>query len=314
MDTSDTSAPIVEDRIRQQFDTLTEGQKRVAEYLLNNVATAAYLPSARLAEASGVSQSTVVRLATALGYSGFPEMQQAFQERLLGRIDTVSRFEYAQHGMEQLLTESPEQLLEGEVPLFHKVFHADMRNMEQALRMLSPEAFEAAIQAILTARQRYIVGLRGSAPFALALGIGLRQIFHDTLILGQGVGDLADELFGLGSDDLLIAFSYTRYMAETIRCLQLAREVGAASIAITDSLVSPAARLAQVVLVTPNPLWFMQLSAAPLSLVNALLLEVMLRTRDQAVESLEHVDAILSAFEVFRLDTERELPFAQGTS
>lgn len=114
----------------------------MAEFLLSNVAEAAYLPSARLAELLDMSQSTVVRLSTALGNAGYPEMQQAFQGRLLGRVGTVNRFEYARYGIDQLPADSPDQLLEGEDPLYQKVFRAETNNIEQMLHLLSAETFE----------------------------------------------------------------------------------------------------------------------------------------------------------------------------
>ena len=95
--------------------------------------------------------------------------------------------------------------------------------------------------------------------------------------------------YSLKAEELVIGISYTRYARDTIRCLKYARNVGASTLVIADSLLSPPARIADVVLVTSNPLWFPQLSSAPLSLINALLVGIALRQGEKASESVDHV-------------------------
>jgi DNA-binding MurR/RpiR family transcriptional regulator len=158
-----------------------------------------------------------------------------------------------------------------------------------------------------SAHRVYVVGLRASASLALNLGLALRHIRPGCFILQPGFGDLPDQLAEIAEGDLLVTMSYGRYTRDTLRCMDYARKAGAQILTVTDSTLSPAAKRADVALVAPIHLWFYVMSAAPLSLVSALVVAVALRHKDDARARLEHLDEMYQQFQIFENQTDLDI-------
>ncbi|MCZ7571127.1 MAG: MurR/RpiR family transcriptional regulator [Ardenticatenaceae bacterium] len=294
----------IEARIRTAYDSLSDGQKKIAELALTRPSEAVYSPAARIAELVGVSHSTVVRTAQALGYAGFPEFQAALQEWFLGRVSTVDRFQFSSR---QFAVEKDGDLEGDATAVLRRVMLDDAAHIEGVLQQISAPDFERAVEMVDSARRVYVVGLRASASLALNFGLALRHIRPDCFLLQQGFGDLPDQLFGISEDDLLVVMSYGRYMRDTLRCMDHARAVGARVLAITDSILSPAARRADVALVVPANPWFYVMSAAVHSFMSALLVAVALRRKDDARRRVERLDEIFQQFHLFEKQDERDI-------
>lgn len=278
------------------YDSLTTGQKKVAEFALTRGAEVIYLPAGRIADLVGVSHSTVVRTAQALGFRGFPEFQTALQEQFRGRMSTLERFQF---GSGQLVVETAESQRDNYGSVLHQVMLADVAHIEHVVRKIPVEDFERAVDLLHTAAHVFVVGLRASAPLALSFAHGLRHLRPGCVLLQQGMGDLPDHLREIASDDLLVAMSYGRYTRDTLRCMEYARRVGAHVLTVTDSTLSPAAKRSDIALVVPIRLWFNVMSAAPLSVTSALLIALALRHKDGTRERLGHLDDLLQQFQVF---------------
>ena len=80
-------------RIEAKYEKMSKGQKRLAEYVKENYDKAVFLTAARLGEIVGVSESTVVRFATQLGYRGYPEFQKALEELVRNKLNSIQRME-----------------------------------------------------------------------------------------------------------------------------------------------------------------------------------------------------------------------------
>lgn len=294
----------IEARIRIAYDNLSEGQKKVAEFALTRPAEAVYLPAARIAELVGVSHSTVVRMAQTLGFEGFPDFQAALLERSLGQVSSVDRFQVSSR---QFTAERDGAREEDAASVLRHVMLDDAAHIQSVAQQISAADFERAVEMLDSARRVYVAGLRASASLAFNFGLALRHIRPDCFILQQGPGDLPDQLLEISEDDLLVTMSYGRYMRDTLRCMDYARKVGAPVLTITDSILSPAAKRADVALVVPANLWFYVMSAAAHSFMSALLVAVALRRKDDARRRVERLDEILQEFHLFEKQDEQDV-------
>ena len=266
-------------RVRARLPGLSGGHRQVAEYVLKNSEKAAFMTAAALSQVVGVSESTVVRLATALGYSGYPELQRALQEVIKQRLTTVDRLWGSAAA--------------GEQGILYNVMNTDMENIRLTLRDLDEAAFERAVDAILAARQIAVVGVRSGASLAWFLGFNLSWVLNNVRVVGSGPLDMWEQIATLEPADLVIAISFPRYSRPTVRALDLARKRGVKTIAITDTIMSPLAQRADITLTARgNIASFVDSFVAPLSLANALLTAVSVRDKDRTARALAGLEEI----------------------
>jgi len=276
------------DRVRTRGATLSEGQRAVADFILHNYEKAAFLTAARLGARVGVSESTVVRFATALGYEGYPQMQQALQDTVRNRLTTVDRLLGSVEGMG-----SDEAVL-------NKVMLQDCDNIRDTLQETDPASFAQAIELILGARRVYVCGQRSASSLAIFLSFCLNWALGNTQALLSGVEDWLEQLAALGPEDLLIAISFPRYTRKTVYAAEFAHSRGAKVLAITDSVMSPLARFATTVLTARSGIdSFVDSFTAPLSLINALLTAVGQHAQARTVSALERLEGEWRKYRVF---------------
>ncbi len=275
-------------RIRAKGPALSEGQRAVADYILHEYERAAFLTAAKLGARVGVSESTVVRFAMALGYTGYPEMQQILQDMVRSKLTTVDR-----------LLGSVNGLADNESVL-SKVMQQDCDNIRNTLQETSPDAFEHAIALLLGARRVYVSGLRSASSLAMFLALCLNWALGNTQPLVSGVEDWIEQLSTLGPEDVVVAISFPRYTRKTINIADFAASRGARVLAITDNVMSPLARHAEVVLTARSSIdSFVDSFAAPLSLINAILTAVGQRAKEKTVASLARLEGEWGKYRVF---------------
>ncbi len=279
----------LEERIRAVFDRLSPSHRRLVEYLLESDSAAAFSTARQIADALSISESTVVRIAPELGFEGFPALQAEFQRRLMSRIE-----------WQPPLRQAIESLPEDPVAIMRQVLENDIRSIQSTLSSLSPESFQRAVDAVMEARTVYLMGLRTSAGHALYSTMRLRLIRPRTQLLSPHFGDLADQMLAVGEGDLLIAISYHRYAADTVRALRFARSQGAGTIAITDNPVSPPAKAAEIVLLAQgHSTRLFHSLVAPMSVLNALIAAVAVLGKENASGNIARSYEVLDEFDVF---------------
>ena len=139
--------------IEQRMPTFSKGQKLISNYVLENYDKAAYMTAAKLGSIVQVSESTVVRFAIEMGFSGYPEFQHALQEVLRTRLTSFQRMAVTND-------------LIGDGDLLSKVLLSDMEKIRRTLEEIDRDAFAAAVDSIVKARHIYIMGVRSSASLA----------------------------------------------------------------------------------------------------------------------------------------------------
>ena len=267
---------LVDNKIR-----LTPAQRRILQYIIEHYEEAIFLTASQLAQNVGVSEATVVRLAQALGFDGYPGMQRKFRQGLQDRLSTVTRLEHTVDHVRQT----------GDIVV--KVLQEDIHNLSQTLRNLSLDIFERAVADLSSAKRIFVVGLRGAHAPALTLSTYLRFLGKQAHLLVPGHGEMWDILQGLGRSDLVVGISFPRYTQLTVEVLQHARKKRARVGAITDSPLSPLARHANWVLTAHCQLdSFIESFTAATSLINGLLTAMSLQDPGKTLRILREREAL----------------------
>ena len=246
--------------LQAKAPSFSKGQRLLARYITESYDKAAFMTAGKLGKTVGVSESTVVRFAVELGYDGYPTMQKAMQEMVLNRLTSVQRLGVASDRI-------------GNQDVVSMVLQSDAEKLRQTSELLDRDEFRAAVAAILKAKRIYILGARSVAPLAGFLGYYLNFMFNNVHILtASGASEMFEKLIGMESNDVVIAYSFPRYSAATVKGAQYCRTTGATVIGITDSRLSPLGQHCDHVLLAKSDMVSIVDSlVAPLSVTNALL-------------------------------------------
>lgn len=266
-------------RLNKNYKTLSKGQKQLAAYITENYDRAAFITASKMGRIVGVSESTVVRFAYALGYDGYPELQKSLQELIRNKLTSVQRI--------QLTGDlQPNDVL-------RSVLKSDVSNIRATIDSIDNASFNAAINALLEAKKVYIVGLMSAAPLAQFLAYYLGFVMDNVVMVSGAMGNIYEDLFRISSEDVCIGISFPRYSNRTIDALDFARGKGATIIAITDSVSSPIAEKAEHALIARSDMaGFADSLVAPLSLINAIIVACSLRRREQVSNTLSQLEGI----------------------
>ncbi|MCR3761259.1 MurR/RpiR family transcriptional regulator [Clostridium felsineum] len=273
--------------IQIKFPRLSKGQKLIAEYILKHYDKAAFMTAARLGVSVGVSESTVVRFANELGFSGYPKLQKALHELIKNKLTTVQRIELSNTFI------SEESSLKG-------VLKADMENIRVTLEKINHNVFDDVINSIFSAKRIYIIGLRSSTALAEFLGFYLNLILDNVYVVSYKISDIFEQIINITSDDLLIGIGFPRYASRTIEALRFAKSRKTKVVALTDSLLSPLATEADYTLIAQsNMASFVDSLVAPMSVINALIVSVGLREKDRISNVFTDLENIWKEYKVY---------------
>ncbi|MCY6372552.1 MurR/RpiR family transcriptional regulator [Clostridium ganghwense] len=273
--------------IQMKFPRLSKGQKLIAEYILKHYDKAAFMTAAKLGTSVGVSESTVVRFANELGFSGYPKLQKALHDLIKNKLTTVQRIELSNNLINQ------ENALKG-------VLKADMENIRATLEKINHKDFEEIVNCIFEAKRIYIIGLRSSTVLAEFLGYYLNVMLDNVKIVKHGISDAIDQMINITDEDLVIGIGFPRYSARTIEALSYVQNKGTKVVAITDSLLSPLATRAEYTLIAQsNMASFVDSLVAPLSVINALIVAVGLREKEKISSTYKELEGIWEEYQVY---------------
>ena len=279
--------------LQEKAPEFSKGQKKIARYIMESYDKAAFMTANRLGRTVGVSESTVVRFAVDLGFDGYPSMQKALQEMVRNRLTSVQRIEVANDRL-------------GGHDVVSMVIQSDMEKLRQTEEKLSREAFHAAVQAILGAKRVYIVGARSTAMLAGFLGYYLNYMLNNVhVVTASGTGEMFERIVGIRPEDVLIAFSFPRYSASTAKAADYCRSTGATVIAITDNPDSPLAQCADHLICAKSDMVSLVDSlVAPLSVVNALIVDIASRREKELHQTLDALEHIWDEYHVYEKQVE----------
>jgi DNA-binding MurR/RpiR family transcriptional regulator len=273
--------------ITEKHHGMSKGHRAIASYIVDHYDTVAFITASRLGELVGVSESTVVRFACALGYDGYPELQKKLQELIKTRLTNVQRM--------GLGTDMSEE------DLVRTALRTDITSLRHVKEVLDYDMVAKAADMILEARQVHILGLRASAPLAQFLWYYLNYIIPNVNLATSSIGgDIFGHLMHAGKDDLVVAISFPRYSSRTVEGVTFAKNNGAKVLSITDNELSPLVALSDECLyVSMDMNLFVDSLVAPLSVVNTLVLLVGMRQKDGLRQNFEMLEDLWRKHDVY---------------
>ncbi|MEG1426376.1 MAG: MurR/RpiR family transcriptional regulator [Oscillospiraceae bacterium] len=276
------------ERIKAREKTFSKGQRLIAKFIEEHYDKVAFMTASKLGNTVGVSESTVVRFATEIGYDGYPQLQQAMQEMIRNRLTSVQRLEITSNAIpiEELLDASIEQ---------------DLDIIKRTREGISGKEFYAAADAISGSKTVYVLGAGSSLALATFLTHYLSLIFeHVHLLDAMSEAQILQQMMRLGKGDAVIGISFPRYSKRAVKALKYAQDKGAEAIAITDSPLSPLAQSAQYVLTAKSDMVsFVDSLVGPLSLINALIVTIAIKKKPEVIKNLQKLEKIWDEYAVY---------------
>lgn len=274
--------------LQEKMSSFSKGQRRIAQYILESYDKAAFMTASRLGRNVGVSESTVVRFAVELGYDGYPSMQKAMQEMVVNRLTSVQRIEVTNDRL-------------GDQDVLSMVLQADVEKLRQTGETVDRADFDSAVKAVLNAQRVYILGVRSAAPLANFLGYYLNYMFQNVhIVTASGASEMFEQIVGMNSRDVVIAFSFPRYSATTAKAAEYCRSTGATVIGITDSRLSPLGECSDYVLAAKSGMVSLVDSlVAPMSVVNALIVAIAARKEQELSKTFRELERLWEEHHIY---------------
>ena len=263
----------------QELRSLSKCQRMIAGFILENYDKAAFMTASTLGKTVGVSESTVVRFACALGYEGYPELQKNLQEIIKNKLTSVQRL----------------NLMEGMDPdkIIDTVLKQEITNLKETRENLDTEAFMNVVDRLCKARRIFVIGFRSSSQLAQFLVYYLSYIMESPELITVGTADLYAQLMHATKEDVVIGIGFPRYSNQTVEGLKFAKSVGANIVTITDNKMSPLYEVADTCILTKSDMnSFVDSLVAPLSIINALIIMLGLRNKETLIENFSMMENI----------------------
>ncbi len=278
-------------RINEKYNKMSKSHKTIASFIADHYDQAVFMTAAKLGETLGISESTVVRFASGLGYDGYPEFQKALEEWVKNQLNSVQKIgaKYGHSTQSEILT---------------SVLNADIEKIQDTIHNMDPQAFELAVNIILEAKNVYIIGLRSCAPLAEFLHFYLNMIRGNVILLNTtSVSETFEQMIRIDNRDAIIGISFPRYSMRTLKAMEFANDRNAKVITITDSVHSPMNLYSSCnLLARSDMVSIVDSLVAPLSVINALVVAMCLKRPQEVKHSLEMLETTWNNYQVYLND------------
>lgn len=278
-------------RINEKYSGMSKGHKAIAAYIMDHYDQAVFMTAAKLGEALSISESTVVRFASGIGYAGYPQMQEALAAWVKGKLHTVESMDvkYGNSTQSEILT---------------SVLSSDIEKIRHTIDHLDPAAFETAVDLILEARTVYILGIRSCEPLADFLCFYLNMIRGNVVqIKTTSTSEVFEQMIRINEEDCIIGISFPRYSMRTLKAMEFANDRNAKVVTITDSVHSPMNLYSSCnLLARSDMVSIVDSLVAPLSVINALVVAMCLKQPDSVKANLEALERTWNNYQVYLND------------
>jgi DNA-binding MurR/RpiR family transcriptional regulator len=270
---------------------MSKSQKKIAFYIQNEYETAVFMTAAELGKETGVSESTIVRFASALGYEGYPEFQKSLVECVKTKLSSVQKIDekYGRSTQSEILT---------------SVLNADMEKIRDTIKNLNPSAFDLTVDILLRARNVYIMGLRSNEPLAAFLHFYLNMVRPGCVLLNTtSVTETFEQMIRINEEDAFVGISFPRYSMRTLKAMEFANDRNAKVITLTDSVHSPMNLYSSCnLLARSDMVSIVDSLVAPLSVINALVVALCLKRPKEVKENLENLETVWGNYQIYLND------------
>ena len=275
-------------RIQNSLQNFSKGQKLIAEFIISQYEKAAFMTAAKLGDIVGVSESTVVRFATELGYDGYPKLQKALQEIVRNKLTSVQRIEVSSSRMD-------------EKNILRDVLVSDMEKIRMTIEEIDEVNFNHVVDCLLKAGRIYVLGVRSSFTLANFFWFYLNFMFDNvTLVSTYSSSQMSEQMFRAGAGDVVVGISFPRYSRSTVKAIQTVKNQGGTIVTITDSILSPLASCADHVIIARSDMAsFADSLVAPLSVINALIVAIGMKMKGDIYNTFNKLESIWDEYEVY---------------
>jgi DNA-binding MurR/RpiR family transcriptional regulator len=275
---------------RVQERELSAKHQQLAQYITNHYRTAAALTAAQLAAEMGTSEATVIRLARELGYEGFPDLRRQLHGMIREDLNSL-----------ELLAR--ERSRSGRRDALSAMITTEVNHLNHLAVAVSRSDFTRLVGGLVKARRVYIVGHRASASLAHFFGYSLAKLHPDVVTLA-GESDLSFDAFrSVPANSWMIVIGFARYPRATVELADFARHEGITVAAITDRVLSPLAKRADLsLIIKADPVSFVDSHCAPSALIAAVLVEYGMVAQAQTEVMLQRFERIIERRGIFHSD------------
>ena len=288
---SDLQGKDIIELIDEKYVKMSKSHKKIADFIKEHYDQAVFMTAAKIGAVLDISESTVVRFASGLGFDGFPGFQEVLADWVKNKLNTVSKMGAKYGGSSQ-----SEILID--------VLQADMEKIADTVEQVDHSAFEAAVDAIIQAKTVYVVGLRTCEPLADFLSFYLNMIRGNVVVLRTtSASEMFEQMIRIDENDVLIGISFPRYSMRTLKAMEFANDRNAKVIAITDSVHSPMNLYSSCNLFARSDMVSIVDSlVAPLSLINALVVALCMKCPDEVKQNLANLEHAWNNYQVYLND------------
>lgn len=261
----------------------------LATFFLEGYQKAAFMTVAEVAAQLRVSPATVIRFATALGYRGYPALRRHLHEIVQEDLDGTNLF--ANH------------LRERDPNVLHSIVRRETDSLTRLLNEQPIAELERAATAVAKAARVFVVGVRSASSLAQYFGYHLGKIRDEVVTITSGGSAMLDRCATMGASDVMLAVAFPRYPRETLELAELASRHRALVVAMTDSVLSPLAKLADVTISVHHAvIAHLDMFSAPQALLAALLVLTSERDQPRTEKSLRRFEEIAGWQRTFHID------------
>lgn len=273
--------------IATEMERMSKIQLRIANYMIDHKNSVSFYNVKKIAELASVSEASIIRFATFLGFSGYPELREEFQLATQQQLSVKERLQmsYQAYGQQEA------DVLD--------VIKDDIYNISTALENLDFDNFTKIAEEILKAKRVFVVAFRSAASLGSFFQYYLNfTLDHVTLI--SSLGDYIERLETLNSEDLCIALTFERYSKATYDIISYAKKKKCRTVSLTDSLLSPVISHSDYYILTQTKMpTYLDSFVAPLSIINALLTYIGRHKNTELEKRLQDYDNVWDNFDVF---------------
>lgn len=273
--------------ISEKVNEMSKSQRKIALFILSNTESVPFFNVGQLAQMVGVSEATVVRFATFLGYEGYPEFQRTLQDAVKKQLTTVERLKLS------------DDVYDKEDKAIYEMFNEDVQRIQMMAEQLDLAKFHEAVDAIIQANRIFIIANRSAVSVGSFLEFYFDLMFENAELIRNPHG-ISEKLFRIDENDVVIGLSFARYTKNTVEAVSFAKDRGTKVIAITDNMLSPLIPYANIALYARSDMpSFIDSFVAPLSLINALITAVGRKKRAEIEQHLEELETVWERFGIF---------------
>lgn len=267
------------DLVAEKIDSLSRAQRLAARYMLDNPSESLFMTAQQIGKKSNTSEATVFRLATALGFPGFPDFKEALQQEAKNQLSTFGRL--AEH-----------RALETRDATENRAYDNITLEIERAaprMKLIEDSNIKTLAEALCSAGAIYLMGLRSTRSLAIYMRYYLSWFFPNVYLPENDFFE--NYLVSPPKNSIMVGISFPRYTRLTLECVSAAKNAGLRTAAITDAESSPLAEVADISVFAPCVhVAHIDSLMIPLGVANSILIEVADRLGPKAMKRLSALE------------------------